>query len=227
MPSKALDALLSAVVEIEDLARANAVAGSVPKDPLRSRALGRASVVLLCSHFERYLHALIEELVGFLNSSNVSNNQIPEEFRLLHSKNAIDDLALIEWNKRTEKLGIFVESEAWMWSKAPGSGTISHTHLLNWMKSPKVKSIIRMFRYWQINDIFAEITSKPHTRQDLLLRLTELVDKRNNIAHGDITTEASPREVKLYSMAVVTFCKRADRRMSIQIARIFDLSRPW
>jgi len=98
---------------------------------------------------------------------------------------------------------------------------------MHWMKSPKAKNLARMFRYWQIDDIFSEITTKPHTRLDLVPRLNELVDKRNNIAHGDVTTEASPREVKLYSMAVLAFCQRVDRRISIQVAKIFNLPRPW
>jgi len=64
-------------------------------------------------------------------------------------------------------------------------------------------------------------------RQDLVLRIAELIDKRNNIAHGDFATEATAREVKLYSLAVANFCQRADRRMSIQVSRLFKVGRPW
>ncbi|HEY6344888.1 MAG TPA: MAE_28990/MAE_18760 family HEPN-like nuclease [Bryobacteraceae bacterium] len=228
MPSKALDALLSSVQEIGYLLKADAVVpGAVPKDPLRSRAIGRASVVLLSSHFERYLFALFEEVVAYLNLMGIDNLQIPPELRLLHSKASIEEIAETAWNNRAQKLEAFVASEAWLWTTNASIGTFSHIHLLDWMKSPKTRNLLRMFKYWGVNDIFQSVTARSHTRQDLVLRIEELVDKRNNIAHGDFATEATPREVKLYSLAVTSFCERADRRMSIQLSRLFKITRPW
>jgi hypothetical protein len=51
-----------------------------PKDPesLRlARAVGRGQIVLLCSHFERYIYAINEELVAFLNTNQVQGNRLP------------------------------------------------------------------------------------------------------------------------------------------------------
>jgi hypothetical protein len=59
------------------------------------------------------------------------------------------------------------------------------------------------------------------------MRIDELVTKRNNIAHGDFTVEATYLDVVQYRSAVKTFCERADRRMSSQLARLAAAKRPW
>ena len=68
MPSKALEGLLSGLDEIDAMQRANPTpqeGGGLTK-PDVVRALGRAEVVLLSSHFERYLYALNEEAVALI-----------------------------------------------------------------------------------------------------------------------------------------------------------------
>jgi hypothetical protein len=80
---------------------------------------------------------------------------------------------------------------------------------------------------WGITDIFSEITRKPTTRGRLWLRISDLVDKRNNIAHGDFTAEATYLDIVQYREAVRTFCARSDGRMAQQIAMILECGRPW
>ena len=44
----------------------------------------------------------------------------------------------------------------------------------------------RYFAYWGIPDIFEHITRSATTRGRLYLPVSELIDKRNNIAHGGV-----------------------------------------
>jgi hypothetical protein len=118
-------------------------------------------VVLLSSHFERYLYGMCEEIITHLNLNGINNLQIPAELRLLHSKALIDEIAETAWNNRAQKLEAFVATEAWLWTTNASTGNFFHGHLLDWMKSPKPKDVIRMFKYWGINDIFTSITTKP------------------------------------------------------------------
>lgn len=95
MPSKALDGLLSGLDEIDAMQRANPSpeeGGGLTK-PSVVRALGRAEVVLLSSHFERYIYALNEEAVALIVENAVQARRLPEEIRLLHIKEPLAVLA--------------------------------------------------------------------------------------------------------------------------------------
>jgi hypothetical protein len=225
--SAALSSLSIALLEIADLERANPTPiGKAPLEPKITRAIGRSAVVLLSSHFERYLYSVNEEAVAFVNSVGVTGDLIPEKMRLLHSMQSIDDLAVTGWEKRSRKLEQLIECDGWLWKSAQ-NGQLDHKRLLAWMKSPKPESIVRYYAYWELKDIFKEITSTPHTRSNLWLRLDELVQKRNNIAHGDHSAEATSGDVQQYVWAVKTFCDRADRRLSKQVSMLLRCSRPW
>ena len=104
---------------------------------------------------------------------------------------------------------------------------LDHERLLTWMKAPTPKNLVRYYRYWGIGDIFDDITRTSHTRTELWLRLDELVRKRNNIAHGDATTEATPTDLRSYTRSALRFCERADRQMARALRRLVPATPPW
>ena len=95
------------------------------------------------------------------------------------------------------------------------------------MKSPKPREVVRFYRLWGINDIFDAITRKASTKRKLYLKMSELVEKRNNIAHGDIGTETTRKEVREYREIVATFCCRADRQLASKLKRPLRVGCPW
>ena len=227
MASLAITALRSAVKEVSDLARADRSSLIATPASLRlARAVGRARVVLLSSHFERYLRAVNEEAISFLNGVGVPSGSLPELLRLLHSKGPIDELAETQWDRRRIQLDAFAEGDAWLWT-AGGTGVLTHARILEWMKAPKPDSLVRYYRYWGIRDVFNAITRTPHNRNRLWLGVQELVDKRNNIAHGDFTAYATPVDVRRYVDSVVTFCDRADRVLSRVLGTLVVAAAPW
>jgi hypothetical protein len=229
MPSQALLALEAAIEEVVSLQSANpSPSGATPQDPGVTRAVGRASVVLLVSHYERYVHSLNEEAVSWTNTQQVRGDALPENIRLLHAKVGVEELVATSWESspRADRLKTFATSETWLWRQGE-NGTLDHLRLLLWMKSPNPKSVQRYFRYWGIDDIFSAITTRQHTKTDLYLRITELVDKRNAIAHGDLSTEATQADVRSYIRAVKTFCTRTDKKVARQISRILSTTHPW
>jgi hypothetical protein len=227
MASVALEAFTLAVEEIDELQRADPTpVGRVSLDPARTRVVGRASVVLLSSHFERYVYAINEEAIGVVNASGVMGAQLPERLKLLHSRVAVDAVVATDWEQRGDKLRAFMASDSWLWADHP-VGALDCDALLVWMKAPTPKNLVRYFRYWEIQDIFRSVTRADHTRTDLWLKLDELVRKRNNIAHGDPTTEATPGDIRSYREAALRFCSRSDGRLARSLARIIGAPLPW
>lgn len=227
MPSDALSSLLSGIEEVRDLQRANPTPlGGLPDRPRVVRAINRASVVLLSSHLERYLRGLNEEAVGVVNAAPISGSVLPEILRLQHSKIAIDELAEAQWTNRTAKLTQLVVTDGWLWGPSP-KANLHHDRLLRWMRSPSPERAVRLFRLWGVSDIFSAITRQPHTNLRMKLKLKELVDKRNDIAHGDAGAEATYQDVTSYIAVVRTFCTRVDGILSRKISRYAGGIRPW
>jgi hypothetical protein len=226
MPSAALQSITTSVSEVQDLLSALLTAGPVRMRLKRARVIGRAGVVLLSSHFERYFYTVNEEAVAYLNAQGVRSNALPEGLRLLHSAEPIDRMLETQWQNRAAQLTAFVRDESWLW--APGqTGTIRAERLLAWMKSPKPAELVRYYRYWGIPDIFAHVTRSANTRGRMHLLVSELVDKRNNIAHGDAAEQATRVDILRYSKTVLTFCARSDRALGLAIANRFGVGRPW
>ena len=227
MSSKALTELLVGIQEIRDLQAANPTPrGGLPARPKVVRAINRSSVVLLSSHLERYLHALCEEAVAEVNQSAIAGASLPAILRLQHSQVGVDAMLETQWQNRSAQLSDFVSSDSWLWGNAP-KGTLVADRLLQWMKSPSPERIKRLFELWEIQNIFARITREPHTRGRFWLKLGELVEKRNNIAHGDSTTEATYQDIAAYLAVVREFCTRADRVLSRTLAVRLGVPLPW
>jgi hypothetical protein len=80
MPSQALLAFDKALEEVRDLGRAARPSLSERIESLRiARAVGRAQVVLLSSHFERYFYAVNEEAVEFVNAKKIQQPCFPAD----------------------------------------------------------------------------------------------------------------------------------------------------
>ena len=226
MPSTALVSLKGALEEIYLLGSTVDLSSMKPESSRSlARVTGRAQIVLLSSHFERYIYAANEEAVSALNSASLASASIPERIRLLHSADLVDSIAKTGWDRRTAQLTKFITDEAWLWSTG-GEGTLKHERLLTWMKAPVPKNLVRYYNYWGIEDIFSSATRTPHTRAVLWLGVQELVDVRNNIAHGDYTAQATQQDVGRYMETVATFCARADRLLARAVKSIRG-SLPW
>src|SRR5215472_1056485 len=117
MSSQALLAFDNALDEVRDLGRVARPSLSERAQSLRvARAVGRAQVVLLSSHFERYFYAVNEEAVDFVNSKNISAAALSSRMKLLHSRYPIDEIAAMNWERREERLLSFVSGDGWLWS---------------------------------------------------------------------------------------------------------------
>jgi len=220
----ALEIALSEILDLEEAGRADLF--SEPARYIRSsRAIGRAQVVLLTSHLERYIYSVNEEAVSFVNAHQLPCIEIPLGIRLLHSARAVDELAATSWERRSQKLTDFLASDGWLW-QAAATGRLEHDRLLSWMTAPKPRNLVRYYKYWGIEDIFESITRRENVRSRMWLRIQGLVDLRNNIAHGDAAAQTTRSDIVAYRKSVRDFAARADKVLGRQISRIVNL-RPW
>lgn len=229
MPSSALKALLVAVQEVHALQKSNPSPTSLSRfgRPEVKRAIGRAQVVLLSSHFERYMYDLNEEAVDYLLSVSIKSALLPVKIRLLHSRSSLELISQTSWERREKALTSFARQEAPLWNEDGFLEEFQHGRLLEWMKAPRCEAIKRYFEQWQVPDIFSSITRKSSVRSDLWLRIDELVEKRNNIAHGDLTVEATYLDIQKYLVAIKTFATRADGYFANIPEGLTRSSRPW
>jgi hypothetical protein len=127
---------------------------------------------------------------------------------------------------REDKLRAFALSETPLWREGK-SGTLDHSQLLTWMKAPQPKNIKRFYTLYGVPDVFAAVTRSTQSRRRLYLDLTELVEKRNSIAHGDASVEALSVDVTRYLASVVKFASSADKVMARYIRKISGRASPW
>jgi hypothetical protein len=226
MPSDALRSFMNAVDEINDLAIVARPSLLATASLRLARVAGRAQVVLLLAHFERYFYAVNEEAVYFVNSKNVAPTVFSDRLKLLHSKNPIDELGEMEWERRALRLSSFISEDGWLWSGAT-NGALLHERLLAWLRTPKPADLVRYYRYWEIEDIFSLITRRPASRGRLWLGVQELVDIRNNIAHGDFDAQPTQTDIRRYVSSACTFCQRADNQLAKILGRLTRCPRPW
>lgn len=229
MPSIALLGLRSGLDEIRSLRKLSPVRASLARGAkaLTARAHGRATVVLLSGHYERYIRAVNEEALYWLNAQSITSTQMPVAIRLRHSKATIDALVGVNWDHREKVLTEFASTDSLLWNDAAVSPLLDHSKVLA-MKSPQSNEVRKFYLMYGIDDIFSKITRKPHRRQHIWFKLQEMVDKRNNIAHGDFTTEALPSEITSYIDAVERFCEAADKVFSRELKKIAGSTlEPW
>lgn len=228
MASKSLAGLQNGLAEVRELQQANPTpTGGFPALPRVVRAINRASVVLLSSHFERYLRSVNEEAVDCINSTpGLSRGQLSSVLRLQHTESAIAKIAETQWDNRSGLLERFVETDGWLWGASP-KYNLEHDRLLTWMKSPSPDRVIRLFRLWGIPDVFSAITRTKHTRGRMFWKIKEMVDKRNDIAHGISHVAATRQDISTYVSTVKDFCSRTDLAMARSIVKCFSMPPPW
>jgi len=97
------------------------------------------------------------------------------------------------------------------------------------MKAPVSDALIRYYRQWNLPDIFATVAARDETitRPELQLGIDGLVGKRNGIAHGDLSVEATQSDIEGYLQVSRVFVAGADAALGEQLAVTLGSGPPW
>jgi hypothetical protein len=179
----------------------------------RRDAVNRATVVLLCAHFEGFLEDLIGELIDELNASTPDTDDVPLRLRAAHVVPEIEAIAgMTDPAGRAERVGRLFRAHGDLWTSGPLTFQLEAAKATSDMSNPGAREVGRLFQLVGIDDPFVEAVlpdgSAPETR------INEFVGVRNSVAHGE-GTRVTDDQITRYLGAV----EAVGRGLDIVVAR--------
>ncbi|MFJ7136985.1 MAE_28990/MAE_18760 family HEPN-like nuclease [Streptomyces fungicidicus] len=184
-----------------------------PTSPLERRteeaiqlenAIHRASLVLLVAHFEGFAKAALSEYIDEVRSLRPPVRKIPPALLVLFTRDRIQEIAALppgaDRVNRTRRL-FTAFSALWDHDRTIDPQVVSAKILARQMTSLKPDVLRDSFALIGINNIIDEATTHLQSsgisiRVDI--KLEEIVNKRNLIAHGDYSVKPTSTELEDY-----------------------------
>ena len=161
-------------------------------------AINRASIVMLCSHFQGYIEDVILEFLYNVINGNVSARMIPPRLKHELCREGLEPLSKDFNDNLPSKIESFIGShhDLWCTDQVLISDNYPPLNEKQWiLGEPGSEKIVRIIKKIGMADPWNEILKVP-TNKLLKTRLNTLVHKRNYIAHGVIDTSASSLDIE-------------------------------
>jgi hypothetical protein len=185
-----------------------------PDSHMRERelvnAITRACVVMLVAHFEGFVKAALTELIDEICRAKPPVRRLPEALLELHTRERIHEIFGTEGPERIDRTRRLFTTYAQLWD----SGRIVNPQLLSakvltrQFTNAKPEVLEAVFSLLGVNDVIPQATVHVNgaiaAREDgamslkVDVKLTEIVERRNKIAHGDRAEKPTPVEVEGY-----------------------------
>lgn len=186
----------------------------------RNNAIRRASVVLLVSHFESFLRSLGEGFVDVLSSGTVESRSIPTGIRELHTLPRLQEIASTNDSKQRHSLLRKLGEISALWNDAakPPPGTLSAWKVSREITSAKAEKIDHLFLLMgstgPVCDGDLDIAEEDDAVISLNIRLAlnDVVQCRNDIAHGDSSRKPTQEDVDRYILFLKALAGRLQRK---------------
>ncbi len=186
-------------------------------------ALNRASTVVLCSLAEGYFEEVFLEGWDALENAAIVVDNLPPKLGV--------ELFLVESLKITQarheanlesRVHKFFEDLSHLWE----SGQTFDTQRSRVEKiskrfgSPKPKNVLELFQPYGIDNVFRTIEEKTNgqLRADTLkMNLSDFVNRRNMIAHGNIGVTPTVADTRRYLDHMKVLCRHVDAVLGMRI----------
>lgn len=228
MPSPALSTFLDTRLgEVQHLVALRPSGRWNRTDAERAAAINRATVLLICAHLEGFVEGIIVDLFDHFNSERPPADQLPSLLRASQvDPQLVSVVGLKERVRRAQSIDkLFAQSHS-LWLGYPLPKNALRADLVtNLMGNPKPTKIAEVLHLVGMHDVFAAVELPDGA--DIEVRLEELVDIRNSIAHGE-DVQVTDDQVGRYVTAVEYFARALDvgaGEHARQVCR--SPERPW
>ncbi|MBX7259694.1 MAG: hypothetical protein K1Y02_25280 [Candidatus Hydrogenedentes bacterium] len=194
-----------------------------------ANALYRGSVVLLSSHLERYVESLIVEAVDAINSVNPAVSSLPEALRMAQIEQSLR--VAFETKNVATRIGALksiVQDMSWFWEDTGTCNRLRGGPLIDGFDNPLPRRINRLFESIGVGGVVGRAVGLDGStdRGIIEVKVEELVQKRNAIAHTGMTTDLTQEDVMFYMRCSRKLVRGIDIIVGGQLQGI-TLGWPW
>lgn len=176
-------------------------------------ALSRGSIVLLSSHLEAYIKRLGEVALDSMYTRSVPRTGLSSRFYYYISKDIIDEIRNTSDPKSLgEKIFSLLERDLSYWSHTgPFPSQIQVDRFNKGFSNPTFKKIEKYFNRFGYENYGRDLATLLAGAYQLTTNAVDnLIDIRNQIAHGDPRITRTPSELKEMIRTIRFFCRITD-----------------
>lgn len=175
-----------------------------------ANAVTRACVVMLVAHFEGFVKAALTELIDEICEAKPPARRLPAGLLELHTRGRIEEIFGTDGPDRIHRTRALFTTYAQLWEddRSINPRLLSAKILTRQFTSARPEVLESVFALLDdvdlVNYVDAHVNQAIVARGDeatsikVDIKLTEIVDRRNKIAHGDRSEKPTPFEVESY-----------------------------
>lgn len=213
--TKAYSTLVERLGEVDELRKLASGYQKLPTkatDRAKVNALGRAGVVLLCSHVEGYIEDLGKLAIDRIQARHVKKDRLPPRFRYHISRDHIEQMYTSkDPDKIAEAVLRFMDEAGSIWDATERFSQIDTERFFRTFSSPKHDNIRAFFGRFGFEGFDGKMKRRLTTRSTSCINMVNnVVHQRNAIAHGDRRVILSSADLRQMSIDVKLYCRTTD-----------------
>ena len=212
--SSAYSDLISRMKEIHAIvSMGRAFARPTPSNLDKTSALGRAGVVLLCSHIEGYIETLGNLAIARIAGNSVPKASMAREFRYHLSRDLIEEINKSpDPDKIAEKIDGLMRRDLSIWDNSTYfASPLPVESFTRTFSTPRHNNIRQFFRRFGYTNFDGELASRLQGDFPVCTNMIDrVVEERNKIAHGNALAKVTPNDLQAMSVWVRLYCRNTD-----------------
>ena len=176
-------------------------------------ALCRSAIVLLSSHIEGYIENLVELILFKIVEKRIPKTKLSLIFLYYLSKDLLVSICETESPyKVSKKVKKLFSRDYFIWSDNEFFCEDLQIDLfISEFSSPRFKRINKFFARFGYQEYSRDLRRNLKSKYDPCMNMVDnVVDQRNKIAHGDVSTTSTPKDLEDMLDLIYLFCRSTD-----------------